>query len=1631
MQTRLTKRVLSMLLALALLVPQGLSALHRAEAAAASNVVLQQSFEDGQPGGWEKLSWGGAGDVSVTSDTASEGGKSLKFTNRASRNSSLSLNLTGLLQSDRFYDISYKVKVGSGSDSLHLASKVVSGGKDSYPWIIGNKTVSAGAWTSFELKNYQVPSSTGEFRIWVESDSTSTSTADFYVDEVLIKDVTPPAESPTTTVLSQSFEDSQLGGWEKLSWGGAGDVSVTKDTASEGGKSVKFTNRASRNSSLSNNLTGLLQSDRFYDISFKVKVGSGSDSLHLASKVVSGGKESYPWIIGNKTVSADAWTTFELKNYQVPPDTSEFRVWIESDSTSTSTADFYLDEVLIKDVTPAGPGGGEEEPGDLDQSGIRSDFESGLQGWGPRNGTDPVTVSTADNHTADGTKSLLTTAAGQYDGPLINALGKMHRNHQYDLSVWVKMAPGQAATSLRLSVQHGDSTYANVSANATVTDGAWVKLSGKFTLTNTPTVLNAYVETAANNGGPRSFYMDDFALTYVGPVDGPLPIQTDIPSMKDVYADSFPIGAAVTPEQLTGTHADLLKKHYNSLVAENAMKWDAIEPAEGQFNFAGGDAIRDFAVANGMEMRGHTLLWHQQTPDWVFKRGTADLTNRPADQELLLERLENHIKAVVEHFGTDLQTYDVVNEVIDPAQPDGFRRSKWFQILGKSYIDKAFEYARQYAPAGTKLVINDYSTTDVTKRQFLYDLVADLKERGIPVDGVGHQMHVDIQRPTADDIVQTLDMFAALGVENQVTELDVSVYTGAGNYDALPEDVGIELGHRYAELFDAFKQAKDNLTGVTLWGLGDDHTWLAGQNGHTNDYPLPFDARLQAKQAFWGIVDPSELDVLTKRQSVANGTPAAIDGEAELIWSTVSPLSIPAGNGSPLSATVKPLWDENHLYVYVDVTDAASDAGDAIDIYVDRNNGKTETYENDDTHYTLTRGRSEAADGVSYSVKERTGGYVIEASLPLDAAAMDQEIGFDLTVTDGPGDHSIAWNDVTFSQAADTSKYGVFEFIASSKTTDAVYGTPVIDGSPDSAWANANEVSTDVWVAGTSGSTAKVKTMWDAGHLYVYAVVTDSLLSKVSVNDHEKDSVEMFVDANNGKTASYQSDDGQYRVNYDNEQSYRGAANASNFTTATREVDGGYIVEAAIALDASLMKEGSLLGFDVQVNNDENGDGTRDSVAIWNDPTGNSWQNTSRFGVIRLTGGESSHDGGGGYVVIPSDSSKVENNTVKPAVRLEAGRAEAVLTGQALDQALKQAASDANGKKTAIVDIAAQSGANAYSVQLPAGSLNASSDSYSIALKTEFGVVELPSGMLAGMDAGSASTVSVRVSKASTEGLSPAVREQIGDRPFLNLEVLAGDQTLAWHNPATPVTVSIPYTPTAEERSNPDHILVWYIDGKGVVTPVPNARYDAELGVVRFETVHFSDYAVAYVEKSFGDLQSVPWAKQAIELMASRGIIKGTSDSAFAPAASIKRADFLALLVRALELKGSGKDAGAMFSDVEPSAYYYEEAKIAKELGIASGLGDNTFLPGGEISRQDMMVLTVQALKAAGKAVKTGDGGSLDRFSDASAVAGYAKESAAALTSAGIVNGSGGKLLPEAPLTRAQAAVILKAIWEM
>jgi endo-1,4-beta-xylanase len=857
---------------------------------------------------------------------------------------------------------------------------------------------------------------------------------------------------------------------------------------------------------------------------------------------------------------------------------------------------------------------------------IEYDFEdSDRQGWISRG--DGVRTEVVQEEAHSGKYSLKTSnRTADRHGPSLDLTGILRKNVVYDVVCYVKLIGESAPTStFKITMeqkQFGASTSWKTVAQAPVQDGQWVKLSGEYSYSEDydKLLLSIVSENAAD-----AYYIDRVTIKGVGINTTPVgSIEEELPALRGVYADYFTIGAAVEPEQLTRPESQLLKKHYNVIVAEHVMKPVSIQPLEGDFSWASADRIVNFAQDNGMEVRYHTLVWHQQCSDWFFldedgkdMTKETDLSKRAANKELLLRRLEQHITAIVERYKDRVKYWNVVNEVIDPAEPDGMRRSKWYQISGTDYIETAFHTARRVGGPNIKLYINDYNTTDPAKRDLLYNFVKELLAKGVPIDGVGHQAHVDLQAPSIAALSASIKLFAGLGLDNQLTEMDVSVYTNSQtSYHTVPQELIVQQGHRYQELFDELKELKDYISNVTFWGIADNHSWLHNCPIPRRDAPFAFDREFKAKPAYWGMVDPEKLPFLTQKLNVVMGE-KVIDGVEETVWKTAPWIRM--GMGAQ-EARFKVAWAQELIYVFVDVPDATVHEDDQVAIFIDENNDKAASVQKDDQQIIFKRNRKEVP-GVTYRFQEYDGGYRLEASIPARRLSLEQEVGFDLRITDGARNREpvvISWNDITHSQERDTSKYGVLQLKRDMKLTEALPGTPVIDGELDPIWAQAKTIATETVVQGTKQATALVRTLWNEEYLHVWAEVTDPLLNKDANEPHEQDSMEFFIDENNARTITYEADDAQYRVNFDNLQTFGSNGLDDRFQSAAKITTDGYIVEAAIPFKTIKGDEGVVIGFDIQIN-DADDSGRRQNVVTWYDPIGNDYRDTSYFGCLLLS----------------------------------------------------------------------------------------------------------------------------------------------------------------------------------------------------------------------------------------------------------------------------------------------------------------------------------------------------------------------------------------------------------------------------
>ncbi len=1168
-------------------------------------------------------------------------------------------------------------------------------------------------------------------------------------------------------------------------------------------------------------------------------------------------------------------------------DTSKDQALRINSNEAGKAVPFYIGDVLITGKPASG--GGEEPVRDPALPFNTVTFEDQTAGgFAGRSGDETLTVTDEANHTADGSYALKVEGrTSTWHGPVLRVEKYVDKGSEYLISAWVKLiAP--ASSQLQLSTQVGDGSSANYVALSPKTINAadgWVKFEGSYRYNSVGgEYLTIYVESS--NNATASFYIDDISFERTGA--GPIAIQKDLVPLKAAYRDDFLIGNAISAEDLEGVRLELLEMHHNVATAGNAMKPDALQNVKGEFTFTAADAMVDKVLAEGMQMHGHVLVWHQQSPVWMNTSKDAEGNTVPLSREEALVNLRTHIRTVMEHFGDKVISWDVVNEAMNdnPGNPadweSSLRQAPWKTAIGADYVEQAFLAAREvldeHPEWNIKLYYNDYNEDNQNKAQAIYNMVKAINDKyalNHPgkklIDGIGMQAHYNVNT-NPENVRLSLEKFISLGVEVSVTELDIQ----AGSNYELSEKLADAQGYLYAQLMSLYKEHAANIARVTFWGMDDNTSWRASSN------PLLFDKSLQAKPAYYGVIDPVKY--------IAGHQPDTADANV----------------------------------------------------------------------------------------------------------------------------------------------------------SNAVYGTPVIDGTVDALWAGVPEMQINRYQLAWQGASGIAKALWDDQNLYVLVQVSDAQLDKASANVWEQDSVEIFVDQNNGKTSFYQDDDGQFRVNFDNESTFNPDRIAAGFASATKVSGTNYTVEVKIPLTSVTPANARKLGFDVQINDAK--DGARQSVAAWNDTTGNGYQDTSVYGVLTLTGkpdapavtptptptptpGPAAIPGGtssGAATPKPAVSASTDGVvTLRPEVTSTGGGVKAAVSADDLNKALAQASPAADGRKQVIIEVAKQEDAAGYEVQLPSQSLKGQ-QGFGLLVKTAAAAIEIPDNTLSGA-AADADLISIHIKQVPKDGLDAKARTIIGAGPVINLSLTAGGKAIALGSPDAPVKVSIPYTPAAVQLSNTAALIAGQLGSTGSLTAIPNSRYDAVSKSLVFHIAGAGTYAPAFNPVSFTDIEKLAWAEEGVTALAARGVVQGTAEGSFSPEASVKRADFITMLVRALELKGTGTAAPG-FGDVPAGAYYGSELAIAQQLGIITGYADGTVRPDSPITRQEMMVIAARALAAAGTAA-TDSGGSLAAYPDAAQVAGYAADSVSLLVEAGVVAGKNGLLAPGDTLTRAEAAVIVYRIW--
>jgi len=944
--------------------------------------------------------------------------------------------------------------------------------------------------------------------------------------------------------------------------------------------------------------------------------------------------------------------TFELKEGSGSPITYGDNIIKDGDFASSEAVASWNASVGKSTITVATE---ENEIGD-----------SGLKTYGVIN-RDPATATSGDCFSQDITDAV--------------ELGE-----EYQYSFWAKLsdvykdAPEEQRNVdfAPFYVSGGEATYLGSYSTGvlsgeitkTLTSGEWTKFSGTFNVPKTADQIVIRIIEQGTNYGQGDCVKGAYCVTGVSmkKITRPKPeIEKDIPDWKTSVTESLGndsiAGTAIMLSEISDdTLMELVEKHFNAVTFGNELKPDAlfnyqidgnsvptktitfegeelqvpvVNDAGDSLDFSRADAMADKILEwnkvhpdQKIRIRGHVLVWHSQTQEWFFHEN-YDITQPYVNKETMNRRLEWFISSVFGHyFGTAANGkydglfygWDVVNEAVigNTYRTDkvsaaeslseirhGNNSSWWHVYESNEFIINAFKYANEYAPKNVELYYNDFGETDNTKCEGIVKLINDVKSAdGTRLDAFGMQAHYNVDGFSAAQFKSVAKKYAQAAGKVQLTELDFKASSTYDGTAATKESEYTKMAYCHKNLYEAIKALKAegaNVSGITVWGVIEPNSWLHSQSdlgggaSGSAQCPLLFDGNYKAKPAYWAYVDASKLQPAIQKVTITEAKDGNIAGETYTI------------DQGAVQAEFIPVWDADGLTVQVKVKDTTVNDADAVTVYVDPDNSAS-----DITPHKVTVARTAAA--------AIAGGYQATVKVSMKGLKVAQQISLDVVVNnDG---ETGSFNDLTGKQESSSKYYAVATMKPGIEKIP--YGTISVDADADAAWGNA--VNIPLTINKGSEASANAKVLWDDDNLYVYATVKDAVLDKTGAQTHEQDSLEVFIDEDNGKTASYGEDDKQYRINYNNEQSFNGKkCLAENVKSATKTIDGGYVVEAAFKWTDIKPANGAKIGLEFQINDAKGG--KRIGTLSWYDETGMGWSGSNVYGTVELTGKTGSNGG--------------------------------------------------------------------------------------------------------------------------------------------------------------------------------------------------------------------------------------------------------------------------------------------------------------------------------------------------------------------------------------------------------------------
>lgn len=953
--------------------------------------------------------------------------------------------------------------------------------------------------------------------------------------------------------------------------------------------------------------------------------------------------------------------TFELKEGSGSPITYGDNIIKDGDFASNEAAASWNASVGNSKITV------EEEENEIGDSGLKT--------YGVIN-RDPATATSGDCFSQDITDAV--------------ELGE-----EYQYSFWAKLsdvykdAPEEQRNVdfAPFYVSGGEATYLGSYSTGvlsgeitkTLTAGEWTKFSGTFNVPKTADQIVIRIIEQGTNYGQGDCVKGAYCVTGVSmkKITRPKPeIEKDIPEWKTSVTESLGndsiAGTAIMLSEISDdTLMELVEKHFNAVTFGNELKPDAlfnyqidgnsvptktitfegeelqvpvVNDAGDSLDFSRADAMADKILAwnnahpdQKIRIRGHVLVWHSQTQEWFFHEN-YDITKPYVNKETMNRRLEWFISSVFDHYFGEAANgkydglfygWDVVNEAVigNTYRTDkvsaaeslseirhGNNSSWWHVYESNEFIINAFKYANKYAPENVELYYNDFGETDNTKCEGIVKLINDVKSaEGTRLDAFGMQAHYNVDGFSAAQFKSVAKKYAQAAGKVQLTELDFKASSTYDGTAATKESEYTKMAYCHKNLYEAIKALKAegaNVSGITVWGVIEPNSWLHSQSNlgggasGSAQCPLLFDGNYKAKPAYWAYVDATKLQPAIQKVTITEAKDGNIAGETYTI------------DQGAVQAEFIPVWDADGLTVQVKVKDTTVNDADAVTVYVDPKNSAS-----DITPHKVTVARTAAA--------AIAGGYQATVKVSMKGLKVAQQISLDVVVNnDG---ETGSFNDLTGKQESSSKYYAVATMKPGIEKIP--YGTISVDADADAAWGNA--VNIPLTINKGSEASANAKVLWDDDNLYVYATVNDAVLDKTGAQTHEQDSLEVFIDEDNGKTASYGEDDKQYRINYENEQSFNGKkCLAENVKSATKTIEGGYVVEAAFKWTDIKPANGAKIGLEFQINDAKGG--KRIGTLSWYDETGMGWSGSNVYGTVELTrkpGGN-----GGGSSVNPGTS---------------------------------------------------------------------------------------------------------------------------------------------------------------------------------------------------------------------------------------------------------------------------------------------------------------------------------------------------------------------------------------------------------